>query len=977
MSDILDLNREPTPSELAGMQRVATRLYCHGISQEFRRPVHLMYPEIASDYAKAIKDPMDLGSLILLLRKGGPGETLRSLLEKLKSIFANAVTYNTDAHQMIAISNHLNQFAEGLWVEAVKIPYTNDEQSLPTKTEFTNMRYVARFNRYRLARTSLLTLFEAKELLSILQETIKDLSGDAKASAAVVDAVKILESEISSATAIATSTATATSNTDVEERGTEQTSSTFTTPLSSSSSIAKEKEKEADATKKKIISRVSVTLEQILCTLIEAVFASCKFADDFIEGGALLPSFAAAKLGKFFISPSSSPKISISCLTALTALDESIAELLPVIQERLQRGFPLSCIWSRPQRFVWAQPPRESWYPGMVLCGHGVPRLLSASNFARIPADIARQLMRIKPKPTVPAADCESSSSEKIENFKFMDKDVEDDIVRDNCVLVEFFGSHDFGWIRLECLSEFPPDGSFVPPPISAEALAALSTRDREKRERCVQSSSNAMREALGASSAIKTCDNLASGNDTDSPSTEELTEIQALLSRALSSSTSRKSLSGGTPIGKQIPTVKVPRGFGDLVTITGPNSVSIHNLNPVELGLTVGSVNEILKNNMFLMNTISLHKGLSRQDRALWRTRIVATAMDLAKSVTGGQKIIRPRAPEQSSKKSKSSTPSSAGKSSTMVPKGIDVDEMARFTTKYASKGSIAAAKASPIVQGSQLPKEKKSGMKIDKGNIRFQDIGSPKTASKVFRDSQDLVEIVHIDTNKMYASSSETGRKWMIGIFAAPTMSSETAPTTLVSGEGALHVRKVNFKSPVFFTENKDSKIRKQLLRAEIEKIERVIATMEEEALNRKPLPNSLQTGTLQDTVVSGSSSKRNRGDVNEKDKVMTKKSNNSAKLDEENSSKHSESGHSINPKKRIRLTPEELERKYTLAGKKKPGPKKRGDFATLNRLSSPSMSTKTNAANYNETPESTDRLSNRDENQEDDEEEDKNDE
>lgn len=956
------------------MQRVATRLYCHGISQEFRRPVHLMYPEIASDYAKAIKDPMDLGSLILLLRKGGPGETVRSLLGKLRSIFSNAVTYNTDAHQMIAISNHLDQFAEGLWIEAVNIPYSNGEQSLPNKTEFAKIRYLARFNRYRLARTSPLTLFEAKELLSILQEILKSLSGYAEAAAAVHGAVNVLEKEISNAKDSA-ATATATAVADVQEQAIELTSLASPTPTPSSSVVSKEME--INDAKKKLTCKVSITLEQILCALVETVFSSCELADNFVEGGALLPSFATAKLGKFFISPLSARKLSTNCLAVLTTLDDIIGELLPVIQERLQRGFPLSCIWSRPQRFVWAQPPRESWYPGMVLCGHGVPRLLSASNLARIPADIARQLMRIKPKPTIPAAvsiaegsdgSCEVFSTEKPESLKFMDCDVEDDIVRDNCVLVEFFGSHDFGWIRLECLSEFPPDGSFIPPPISAEALAALSTRDREKRERCVQSSSNAMREALSAFSAIKTCDNLASGDDTCSPSTEELADIQTLLSRALSSSSSKKSLGGGTPVGKQTQAVKVPRGFGELLTITGPNSVSIHRLNPAELGLTVSSVSEVFKNNLFHMNTISLHKGLSRQDRALWRTRIVATAMDLAKSVTVGQKIVRPRAPEQPSKRSKSSTPSSTGKTSTPIPKGIDVGEMARFTTKYASKGSIAVAKASPIVQGSQLPKEKNSSMKIDKNSIHFPEIGSPKTASKVFRDSQDFVEIMHIDTNKMYASSSETGRKWMIGIFAAPTMSSETAPTSLASGEGALHSRKVNFKSPVFFTENKDAKIRKQLLRAEIEKIERVIATMEEEALNRKPLPNSVQMGTPHEAVASGSLSKRNHGEVNGVEKKTTKKPKSDTKSDEKGSSKLSESVNSINPKKRVRLTPEELERKYTLMGKKKPGPKKRGDNITLN------LSSTFAAKNVSdkETPESTDYHSGKDEDEDENDEE-----
>ena len=51
-NDNIDMHRLPTTKETQNLLRIMTRLYCHGISQEFRRPVHIMYPEIAIHYLK-------------------------------------------------------------------------------------------------------------------------------------------------------------------------------------------------------------------------------------------------------------------------------------------------------------------------------------------------------------------------------------------------------------------------------------------------------------------------------------------------------------------------------------------------------------------------------------------------------------------------------------------------------------------------------------------------------------------------------------------------------------------------------------------------------------------------------------------------------------------------------------------------------------------------------------------------------------
>lgn len=60
----------------------------------------------------------------------------------------------------------------------------------------------------------------------------------------------------------------------------------------------------------------------------------------------------------------------------------------------------------------------------MVLAGHGVPKALANANFSRIPEDIARQLLRIKPKPSVTPPTTSSSSAKLMYNGVLVDDNI-------------------------------------------------------------------------------------------------------------------------------------------------------------------------------------------------------------------------------------------------------------------------------------------------------------------------------------------------------------------------------------------------------------------------------------------------------------------------------------------------------------------------------------------------------------------------
>lgn len=145
-------------------------------------------------------------------------------------------------------------------------------------------------------------------------------------------------------------------------------------------------------------------------------------------------------------------------LTSLARVDRVVGEICVHLMERETRGFPMSSIWGRPYKLVWAQPNRSPWWPGMILAGHDVPKYLETVNLSRIPSQIMSALTRLRPKSKV-----ESDSSQ---------------FTPPNMYIVEFFGpTHDFGWVKSDSVVEYfaLEDGS-TPIDMSPDQLTHDST---------------------------------------------------------------------------------------------------------------------------------------------------------------------------------------------------------------------------------------------------------------------------------------------------------------------------------------------------------------------------------------------------------------------------------------------------------------------------------------------------------------------
>ena len=131
VQDSVDLDDYGSPSSssssAASLYSVMSTLYCLSIAADFRKPVEVLYPNIATSYLSVIKNPMDLGTLLLECMKGNA--TVNSIRQGLRLVFSNSLLFNAGSPMMEAISQHLESFASGLFEEATRLPF-NEKKPL-------------------------------------------------------------------------------------------------------------------------------------------------------------------------------------------------------------------------------------------------------------------------------------------------------------------------------------------------------------------------------------------------------------------------------------------------------------------------------------------------------------------------------------------------------------------------------------------------------------------------------------------------------------------------------------------------------------------------------------------------------------------------------------------------------------------------------------------------------------------------------
>lgn len=99
-----NLTDEVMRERLIAMEKLMTILYCRDVFHDFRKPVEVMYPHLAATYHSIIKRPMDLGTLLLKVKKHEV-LTIHELRTSLQLVHNNALYFNEGLVIRLFVSN--------------------------------------------------------------------------------------------------------------------------------------------------------------------------------------------------------------------------------------------------------------------------------------------------------------------------------------------------------------------------------------------------------------------------------------------------------------------------------------------------------------------------------------------------------------------------------------------------------------------------------------------------------------------------------------------------------------------------------------------------------------------------------------------------------------------------------------------------------------------------------------------------------
>ena len=342
--------------------KVMSTLYCQSISADFRKPVEILYPNIALDYLSIIKHPMDFGTLLLECMKGTA--TVKGIRDGLKQVFMNSIRFNVGAPMMEATSRHLESFATGLFEETMKIPF-NEKVSL---TEDFSVVLVRKRNLRLLAVCRVpLREIEIRSIEGSLQHVQDSVPRELVAAvenikSAIQDFFLLFESEIDDS-----STAPVLTIESIFIHLLEASRLPSTAPASNTDNRSNRVILPAlSGLLTSFPSDAQIGVPQLGPSVMARVDTAKSSAAMDTDGDNLQSSpqtYVASE--RLRVKANSKVALLPSTLPYLNALDSSLGILLVKLEERLLRGTGHSSVWQRPYGLVWAQPATVS----VCVCG--------------------------------------------------------------------------------------------------------------------------------------------------------------------------------------------------------------------------------------------------------------------------------------------------------------------------------------------------------------------------------------------------------------------------------------------------------------------------------------------------------------------------------------------------------------------------------------------------------------------------------
>eukprot|EP01041_Mallomonas_annulata_P003204 gene3204-6325_t len=566
----------------------------------------------------------------------------------------------------------------------------------------------------------------------------------------------------------------------------------------------------------------------------------------------------------------------------LFQIDEFISDALTLVVERKTRGYNLSAIWARPYQLVWAQPSKTPWWPGMILAGTGVPKILADINYSRLPEDIARDLAKVRPRNTMPTSTSTSSGYS-------MDG---------SSVLVEFFGTHDFGWVRTDSLHVFTP-----------EAIHALrKEKDKGVPGQCTQES---IREAMEAEELIHVVDALL--DDLTLPSIEALEiELEAYTPDLTPSSTDGAMNTVNKSDKKN---VSVNSGGSSIGKSSGGMGMEEYLMNANNTTTGGGGAVSTMKHNEAMMRSIDveLPDDLSVKDRAFLRTLAYSIYLNEVKPIVTSEKKSKRWGPRGSTKIRVSKTGDGQhhpdGEGDADKEDGDDSDdndgdneeeETSRITVTVPAPGpgpavtgpvvTVVAAAAAvseppPVVtagpgRGPGRGRGRGRGRGPGRGRGRGRGRGSAAAAADLMLESKarkrtfsdanegdlkddmdretDTDPDIDIDEQDMKMPPPKRPYHFHVRQPGAQAIDKDElerelellcgSSTMHYAGDGVVHTRKVDFNAPIFFLEGRRREVRKAALRVQLAELQK-----EAERLQIASAQRALDKAALEQTAAA----------------------------------------------------------------------------------------------------------------------------
>ena len=394
------------------------KLFCRGVCEEFRQPIHIAYPELEKVYAETIAEPVDLGTMLKRCLEGKSPSAVEAK-RKVKLMLKNAIDFNAAMSMIVNMSLHIETYACGLYEELLRLPW-QDNTASNLGVSFQQHLIQRRRQRYVLLEREGLYKTELEKLNAIITRLCMNIDNSR-----FVERLKQCGEIVTEALQ---------GSEEGEGAGVLRLRDAFAPvfglllTLGQEGAIAPES-KGGDSTFGNFTHGQSIdrNLPAFLtfCALSikdYSTYTGPAFTDH-VHSRRALPFVIENTSEPLEFSPDESANVKMSVTfpfvpnseiqSILGGIDDSLGELLVDIEERSERGDNSSNYWSKPIEAVWstvgynssknsdsyANKPsnlfRLKWWPCLVLGGgHGttVPSSVTQLNLNRLNTEIVRYL---------------------------------------------------------------------------------------------------------------------------------------------------------------------------------------------------------------------------------------------------------------------------------------------------------------------------------------------------------------------------------------------------------------------------------------------------------------------------------------------------------------------------------------------------------------------------------------------------------